>query len=81
MSKKKRTMDEYRQTKDTYYRVPPTEKPELNHHDTIYSNSDIQTPVEWLAANSISGIDQTVTRSMEGYAAYYVDRLIELKLI
>ena len=78
---KKRTMNELRQTKDTYYKVPPTEKPELNHHDTIYSNSNIQTPVEWLAANSISGIDQTVTRSMEGYAAYYANKLIELKLI
>ena len=85
---KKRTMDEYRQTKDTYYKVPRSAEPvykannkQLNHHDTIYSNSDIQTPVEWLAANSISGIDQTVPRCMEGYAAYYVDRLIELKLI
>ena len=77
---KKRTMNELRQTKDTYYRVPPTEKPELNHHDIIYSNSNIKTPSEWLAANT-SYESEPVTRSMEAYATYYVNRLIELKLI
>ena len=81
-----RTMNELRQVKTFGYRQKhPTRaknmKRELNHHDIIYSNSDIQTPVEWLSANSISGIDQTVPRCMEGYAAYYVDKLIELKLI
>ena len=77
---KKRTMDEYRQTKDTYYKVPPSKKPELNHHDIIYSNSDIKTPAEWLSANT-SYVSEPVTRSMEAYATYYVKRLIELKLI
>jgi hypothetical protein len=84
---KKRTMDEYRQTKDTYYKVPRSAEPvykannkQLNHHDIIYSNSDIQTPSEWLAANT-SYVSEPVTRSMEAYATYYVNRLIELKLI
>lgn len=83
---KTRTMNELRQVKTFGYRQKhPTRAKnmdrELNHHTIIYSNSDIQTPVEWLAANSISGIDQTVTRSMEDYAAYYANKLIELKLI
>ena len=84
---KKRTMDEYRQTKDTYYKVPRSAEPvykannkQLNHHDIIYSNSDIQTPSEWLSANT-SYVSEPVTRSMEAYATYYVNRLIELKLI
>ena len=84
---KKRTMNELRQTKDTYYKVPRSAEPvykanskQLNHHDIIYSNSDIKTPSEWLSANT-SYVSEPVTRSMEAYATYYVNRLIELKLI
>lgn len=80
---KSRTMNELRQTKDAYYRVPRMLNPskeyskQLNHHNTIYSNSDIKTPVEWLAANDM----ESETRNMEGYAGYYVDQLIKMKLL
>ena len=80
-------MNELRQTKDTYYKVPRSAEPvykanskQLNHHDTIYSNSNIMTPSEWLSANTAYE-SEPVTRSMEAYATYYVNRLIELKLI
>ena len=80
-----RTMNELRQVKTFGYRQKhPTRakntKRELNHHDIIYSNSDIKTPSEWLSANT-SYVSEPVTRSMEAYATYYVNRLIELKLI
>ena len=80
-----RTLNELRQVKTFGYRQKhPTRtkniKRELNHHDIIYSNSDIQTPSEWLAANTAYE-SEPVTRSMEAYATYYVNRLIELKLI
>ena len=82
---KTRTMNELRQVKTFGYRQKhPTRtkniKKELNHHDIIYSNSDIMTPSEWLSANT-SYVSEPVTRSMEAYATYYVNRLIELKLI
>ena len=80
-----RTLNELRQVKTFGYRQKhPTRtkniKRELNHHDIIYSNSDIQTPSEWLSANT-SMESEPVTRSMEAYATYYVNRLIELGLI
>ena len=82
---KTRTLNELRQVKTFGYRQKhPTRakntKRELNHHDIIYSNSDIKTPSEWLAANT-SMESEPVTRSMEAYATYYVSRLIELGLI
>ena len=82
---KTRTMNELRQVKTFGYRQKhPTRakntKRELNHHDIIYSNSDIQTPSEWLAANTLME-SEPVTRFMEAYATYYVNRLTELKLI
>ena len=82
---KTRTLNELRQVKTFGYRQKhPTRakntKRELNHHDIIYSNSDIKTPSEWLSANT-SLQSEPVTRSMEAYATYYVNRLIELKLI
>ena len=82
---KTRTMNELRQVKTFGYRQKhPTRaknmKRELNHHDIIYSNSDIKTPSEWLAANTAYE-SEPATRSMEAYATYYVNRLIELKLI
>jgi hypothetical protein len=84
---KKRTMNELRQTKDAYYQVPRSTEPvykanskQLNHHDIIYRNSDIQTPSEWLAANALME-SEPATRCMEAYATYYVNRLTELELV
>jgi len=68
----------YRHNKRTMLN-PSKMKPSgsMDHHSIIYSRKDIMTPVEWLAAN-----DKTLqTRNMEGYAAYYIGRLIDLKVL
>jgi len=68
----------YRHSKRTMLN-PSKMKPSgsMDHHSIIYSRKDIMTPVEWLAAN-----DKTLqTRNMEGYAAYYIGRLIDLKVL
>ena len=84
---KSRTMNELRQTKDTYYRVPrmlnPTKehRRKLNHHDIIYTTASIMTPVEWLAANASKLEELSETRKMEGYASYYVEALRDHKVL
>jgi hypothetical protein len=79
---KPRTLNELRQSKA--YKIPRKAEPiyksnsrSIDHHSTIYHYSSIKTPVEWLSANNMD----SETRNMEGYAGYYVDQLLKMRLI
>ena len=77
LNRKGRSLNEIRQCKTYGYRNPESKEPSsIIDHAQVKSQSDIMSPVEWLAANQNNRWEGT-TEMMCLYAEYYADQCIK----